>query len=644
MLTAMPRRSLFALLTLLGCTPSEPSSSGERQPAPAAPTNPASPTIEPDVPEPVAAVEPVTTRPASTPTPTPVYVATPGLRAVAMREGSIAISNGVVSIDGEALVIAGGRVERDARRSRGLEPMLPDEYPGHTLAFAGELSPGGLAAMTTTLEFGRGATQHKVYVYEGERWRRRVLERDAIIEYYPSLVERGGALLGMRAYALNPDMPGADDEENPELEAQFYAALGKAKPGFVQLAGAKTTLPSLPKQTYLAQAASSADGTLYAITAPRPKRAYDDETWPDPAWKPVLLVWPPDASEPKQLALPEHVPPDDVPEFTLSSAGDYALLGSVHAEGLPYLAVARGETIERVSAGIEVRANDANMVRSATRAPSGELWVVLGEPGEWSSASPEHELWKRDSGTQTWSRVFLPLLDDPRATTRQAATYYDHYRRRFIPVEYAASTAAPTAKTVAWLDGAAWIVADLGNLLEADTLLMSEVRRSVLYTTHAGSEPLVVLPTQDRMTFEQLAMADQGRAAVPGNEGCREFAFVVAAAVPSTPELAELERGALGLTSTQLDALAALAPIPFAEAATRAARIIAVYVGELPMRGEPSEPLPAREMIVMAEVGDASQVEPLREAVAKIVQVDVRAECRMRAPLRMLWSLPEDGD
>jgi hypothetical protein len=641
----MPRRAVFAMLVALGCTPSEPGSpSVQEAPTPA----PVEPVVAPTTPTPTTPA-PITAT--AEPAPTP-YVATPGLRAVAMREGSITLSGGAVLIDGEALVVRGGRVERDIARSRGLEAMLPDEYPGHTLAFAGALAPGSVAAMTTRVEFGRGATQHTVYVHEGERWRRLALERGAIIEYYPSLFVRGGGLFGMRAYALNPDAPGADDEENYALEQLFDKAIAKAKPGFVQLAGAKTAVPSLPKQVFIAAAASSADGTLYAITQPKPQRASDDADWPDPAWRPTLLMWAPDASEPETLALPDYVFPDDlraeqVPSFTLTSSGDYALIGSLHDDAKPYLAVARGRSIESVAGGLDVGRSTLHGVRSAARAPSGELWLVLGTD---DVSEPEHALWRRDSGTQQWSRVFLPKLDDPRATTQQTAWYYDHDPARFTEVVYTATTDEPIARAVVWLDGAAWIVAELGSVLEAENLLMSEVRRHALYTTHAGTAPLLVLPTQDRMTFEQLALANQGSEAKLGVGDCREISFVVAVTVPNAPDLATLERGALGLTSAQLDALAALPPIaepgePKLDAdgdpiTVADARVRAIQVGELPQLGGPAEP--PREMIVLGVVGEPSQVEPLRAAIAKIVEVEVRAECSVRVPLRSLWVEAED--
>lgn len=566
-----------------------------------------------------------TPSPAATPTPSPAPTPTPPsasppaageavpLRLAALREGHLDLLGGHLLMDGEPLVIVGGRVERGPGFARGLEPMLADELPGRTLAFAGD--PTTRAAVTTELDFMRGATQYRVYVREGDRWAARELAQGDLVEFYPSLVTRGEALLGLQVFGAGSIDTGSEADEDAR-DAATAKALGKGNQGFVQLAGSSAPLPRVPKGTQIGWATSSSDGTLYAVAAGK---------------QATLLVWAPDALEPKSLPLPElgKLGIDD-PHVTLTSAGDHALVGGRSDAGTPYLAVVRGEAIEVVSKGLSTHADG---VLSATRAPSGELWLALGSfDDEGFLMAPEQSLWRRDSGTHAWAPVALPKVSHPHFEGTQGHWFYSPRQNVWSLSELAPSEesgGAPRAYGVAWIAGAAWIVADVGEVAGPVAMLP----RRVAFTSAAGNDPPLVLPAFDRTQLEQLIDRDAAAlaTATPGEGMCETVGFVVEVAVPSTPNLDALALDELGLARARLDAIAAIPDIE--DEPKGNSRVVQTFVGAPVGKVDDAT---ARELIVLVDIGQTKHVEPMREAIAAASEASVRAECTPRDLVRMI--------
>ncbi len=551
------------------------------------------------------------------------------MRIVALREGPIELRGAGVAIDGEPLIIdAEGRLHRDPRLSHGLEPILVDSMVGSTLAFVGD--PNGIAFVTTRLDFNRAATEYKVYAREGASWTRMKLDRGPVLEYYPSLFARGDAIFGLRAYAANPKAEGVDDEENDAFDAKFAAALGKAKPGFVQLAGPSAELPKLAKTTAISQAATTRDGTLYAITQAKPQRSPDDPE--DETWTPSVLVWAPGTTTAKSLALPDYAKPeDDEPHFSLSIAGNHVLIGGMTNDERPYLVVAEGERIELVSEGLPVAASAWSFIRSATRSPTGQIWAVVGDPEheytEWDQRDP---LWTRDPTTKIWTRVELPKVTDPRFGSTEPRWIYSNYDQSWQSAQFEAlADQEPVAAQISWIAGAPWIVATLGDALgeDAGILMMPQLWRHALFTTRAGQDPARILPSFDQMMFEQragLAPAD----AKPGAASCKHLWFVFDLPVPSASDLGALDESAFGLTVAQLDALGEFEGIPDDEG-HGSSRFEQIYVGERDGK---------RELVMLAEADEPDRVGKLLAAITRLTGMTPKVDCRARSLVHMIRS------
>lgn len=581
----------------------------------------------------VETTTPPTPTPTPTPTPPPTLPSTPttapaptpsgdgSLRLAALREGHLDLLGGHLLMDGEPLVIVGGRVERGPGFARGLEPMLADELPGRTLAFAGD--PTTRAAVTTELDFMRGAAQYRVYVREGERWAARELAQGDLVEFYPSLVTRGEALLGLQVFGAGSLDTGSEEDDDARAAAASKA-LAKGNQGFVQLAGSSAPLPRVPKGTQIGWATSSSDGTLYALTLGKP---------------PALLVWAPGAIDPASLVLPELGKIEDASSVSLTSAGDHVLVGA-RSRDMPYLAVVRGETIELASQGLAMPASGVNGVLSATRAPSGELWLALGsdDDDEGYIASPAQPLWRRDSGTHTWLPVALPKVSHPHFEGEQERWFYSPRQNLWSLSELAPSEesgGAPRAYGVAWIAGAAWIVAEVGEVAGPVAMLP----RRVAFTSAAGNDPPLVLPAFDRTQLEQLVERDAAAlaTATPGEGMCETVGFVVEVAVPRTPNLDALALDELGLARARLDAIAAIPDIE--DEPKGNSRVVQTFVG-VPVGKADDEA--ARELIVLVDIGQTKHVEPMREAIAAASEASVRAECTPRDLVRMIADYGED--
>lgn len=639
----MPRRSLVALFALLGCStePTDQQAPATERASASEPANAeagaeaAGEAAKPEAAKPeTAKPEPATPEPA-TPTPTPVVELPPGSpRAVAVREGPIELRGGQIVIDGEPLLVdAQGRVSRDIALGQGLEPMQFDSSVGSTRAFVGD--PKGLAFVTTSLDFNRAASEYKVYERKDGRWKRLDLERGLLVEYYPALFERGGAVFGLRAYAGNPKDEDAvydGGDENPEHTAKLDKAYAKAKRGFAQLAGPSVEAPVLPADVWVADSvAATRDGTLYAVTIPKPRVSFDEPE--DESWTPGVLVWAPTSSAAKRLALPDYVVPSEGedPKFSLAVAGDHALIGGLSEGMQPYLVVAQGETFERVSEGLAPNQREANAVVSATRAPSGAIWAVLGDFNPWAEFEPEHRLWTRDPATKTWSRVELPKLTDPRFVAPRTRWLYSSMEERWVSVELLAnSEGPPVAEQVAWIAGGLWIVADLGDVRDRDgegLMMMSELERKALYTSLTGSErdPLVELPSFDQLVFDHGVSQVQPNAK-PGSKDCEHAWFVFDLPVPSGPELATLDETAFGLSRAQLDALGEIEGIELTDS-YGASSPEQLYVGE--REGK-------RELVLLVSVREASHAAKLEAAVEAATGLRPKLECRPRSLVHMI--------
>ena len=447
-------------------------------------------------------------------------------RLVALREGplSLAVWNDrpYLLANGEPIPIDADRPHPEPNMHAGLRPRTGMySFLNQTLAFGGELD--GAAWVTTVQEHDRAAAEYDVYVREQGRWRRHAIEHGPIVEFYPDYVAREGAVLGLRAHASNPELDvfGFDDD-GPKASAfrrKLDKALDDAAQGFVHLSGpSPAALPKLPPKLIGFAAATATDGTLYALARPR-RTSKEREQGVGEDDEPTLLCWPPGKVDATQLELPG----DPGMQLSLSVAGEHALIGG----GGPYLASAHAGTIELVSLDGLPR---EDMIASAARTPTGELWIVLGD---WNFASGgegiSESLWRRrppsiaaDSSLPSWERVALPTPSGELSTPDERWVFdvldagWDERTRKPITPE-------PAALTVAAAQGQVWIVADVGDVWTDDVTMMA--RHTAVYTTAPGTAPAVTIEPHDRSLVRQYAALEPERK--PGSEHCSYVTLVL---------------------------------------------------------------------------------------------------------------------
>lgn len=498
----MTRLPLLLPLALLACsgTPTDPSASSTGTASEAA-TSPASTSTStsPVAAEPMPVPEPTPT-PSVEPPAAPPAPSNPNttFQLAALREGPVQL---VVS-HGDALLLASGQpipidaqgqLRPDPALAKGLTPRLATYgYMFETIAFGGSLA--GEAWVTTRQEHDRAATEYDVHVLRGGRWQRQALEKGPLVEYYGAYVEIGDALLGLRGYATNPLLDVFESEEESDEAAAFArssaAALAKAKPGFVHLAGpAPLAMPRVPAKHDVIAAVTSDAGTLYALA--RPTGGEPGET--------QLLVWLPGKADAEPLALPGFGS-----DPTLAASGALVLIGDSEQIG-----IVRGsalETIDRSDLPDEV-------VGSLAASPAGDLWVVLGDHPFLGEGDSE-QMWFRPAATPSWTKVELPSPQGPLATPGPRMAW-DPEDEGWSERERDPITSPPMVSSVVFAHGAVWAVADLGQVWDSSLRI---VRRNGVYTTLPGPREVVELEPVDHTQVRQYAALGEGQK--PGSEHC----------------------------------------------------------------------------------------------------------------------------
>lgn len=628
-------RALLILPTLLACSP---------EPTPAAPGPDASASAneigasakaidasvptpgEPSPKGPPPEASPKAPEVTSEPPPSaPVLPATSDtLRLIGMREGRMGLRGGAVVMDGEPLVRTSDSIARGPGFGRGLAPVHRYDDYYSTLDFIGD--PQGVAFVTSaTSEGERAMLDIGVYERKGERWSRLALGEIPLRTYYPSFVRRGEALLGLAGYIVDVEY-GSVDEDG---EVGPPPPRPDPKPAFVHLAGTRGELPKLPKGTYASRAVTTDDGTLYAVTEPPPSQPPDYEE--DEDWRPRLLVWAPNETKPTTLELP-GLETSWTSRLSITAAGEHALIGSMAAEtSRPYLALAKGTTLENIGASFVAPEESWGMVRSATRSPSGEVFMVVGEffiPPEQGG-----NLWRLADGK--WAKLPLPSPASAGVSVPAKRWWYETYSGMWAQTQTApASDREPLALEVDWREGALWVVADLGPAFE-EAREPGMQRRHGLYTNRVGTSAPVWLPSFDALLVERLSEAL--RDAKPGDEGCYGFSLVFDVAIPpelagdlAAGELAAPELAALGLDEAKLTALAS------SSTTDGYSDVRQLYVGEA--IDEPGK----RELVLLVQ-GEADADASLRERVRATLGLTTRADCRPRQLVRMVraFATPE---
>lgn len=530
---------LAALALACSGTPADPAASSTSAAAePSATSTSTSTTGAPLVePPPTPEVEP-------TPTPTPSVEpraaplgpsnASTAFRLIALREGPLTmavwqdqptlLAGGVpIAIDAE------GKPQPQAKLAEGLEPVESMFVPMFdTLAFAGSLD--GEAWVTTRQEYDRAAAEYDVYAWTKGRWKRQKLEQGPVVEFYPAYVERDGALLGLRAYASNPLRDTFEfDDDTPKAERfrkELAAALASAPQGFVHLSGpAPTALPELPRTLELRHAATTRDGTLYALAQPpvTPEQP-DEETGYvfQPPRESVLLVWPPGQRVATEVSL------RGTTSTSMHASGDAVLVGDES------LLVVQGTKVE----SIELRGVPDHGIHSAARSPAGDLWLVVGDYAR-GAGEPEDNVWFRPAptsaaATPSWSRLSLPRPSGPIAAVRERWVWDPENDIGWSKRERAELATIPVAESVFFARDTAWVVADLGSVWGPDHF-MNNPRFVGVFANRPSEVAPVELEALDITQVRQQGVL--AKRLEPGSEKCHFVAVSL-----GSPEQAEAMR------------------------------------------------------------------------------------------------------
>lgn len=599
--------TLLLVPILVACSPDTPPSSQDARPEPTpalAPpereTGTTSGGASPATPgEPAPALAPT---PALEPTPTLEPPKTGAMRLVALREGQLALRGATILMDGEPLVRSGDALSRGPEFGRGLAPVREYGESTATLAFIGD-AQGTAFVTTATAEGERLAYTVRVHERKGERWSERELAQAALTDYYPAYVRRGEAILGLVAHLIDEgygeeygDEEEGDDEGEPAKPPDLSTR-------FVHLAGPREKLPQLPKDTRAEQAVSTSDGTLYALTSPRPAAPPDYAD--DESFRAQLLVWAPGETKAERVDLQGLGDMPYLEQFSLAAADEVALIGSDGAEGQPYLVVATGTQLTMVD--VAIPKSEHGPVSAATRNPSGELWVVVNGV-VWHFA-----------GTR-WDRVALPSAKSSGLAAATKRLHFDSYSDMWVEKAFAPlSDEAPRAVDLAWLGDSLWVVASVGALYDEPFSPMMDKRFGV-FTNLAGERAPTWLPNMDQLAIERLDDALAKAAPGQADETCTTFTLVFDVAVPpGTLELAKL-----GIEAAELDALAS-ATLP---AEHEFARIKQLYLGERAGK---------RELVLLAEGGD-DDVAALQKLVTTATGLATTVDCRPRQLVELVRS------
>lgn len=516
---------------------------------------------------------------------------------IATREGPLDITvwqgQPLLLADGQPISIDGeGRPQADPALGEGLVPRLAT-YANmfETIAYGGSLA--GEAWLTTRQDYERSAADYDVYVRREGRWKRQSIAKGPLVTFHQAYVEREGALLGLLGYASNPardTFEGDDDsDEARRFRAKLVAAIARAPQGFVHLSGpAPMAMPVLPNGLLPYTAGQTRDGTLYALAMP-PDPRDDEARLEQPPPESTLLVWPPDQASATAVALP------GVSSGKLFASGDIVVVS-----GGEDLVLARGTTLEHVSiAGLP-----DDVIRSAASSPGGDLWLVFGDFAHGGEGEPGNFWFRATSLTSnpTWQKLSLPTPSGTLAAASKRWVWAPENLDGWIEREREALEPAPAAEAVVYARGAAWVVADLGEVWADD---MFFVRRVGVFTNRSGAVTPLELEPHDLARVRQLAAL--GKSLRPGSEKCTHVSVVV---------------------GKPADAEAVKAKLAAAEPDTAGIYPGELFVGELAGK---------RELILTIDVEDAGAVEAgLPKLLEQLGLPDAKADCRLRTLVEMI--------
>jgi len=589
-----PPLVVVALALASACSGEPPRTSPE--PAPSSPA-PAVETATKDAPPPTTKpTEPVTPKAAAPPA-SPLHV-------VALREGPIQLmrlgTKAAVVLEGEPLPLVDGVPTRGPSGSRGLPGLGGFDEWITTVAVSGTLDPTGTAWTVTREERERAAPWYRVHRNrnQGQGWEPVDLREGLIAAHHEAYVECGGARFGLLGWSTDPaqDHYSYDDESTPSVAywRTVRRAQSEARRGFVRLEGPEVPVPELPQDVQSLAAVTTSDGTLYALV----DRPEGSETKNE-----LLLVWPPGATKPERVELPEH----GGGEPTLDANGDVALVMGAGEDSTSYLVVIRGTQWERVPVSMPGRSTDASSyIVGAGRAASGELWAAAAgsvlEPGD-------PPVWRKPVDGE-WEAVPLPRFGDA-LFGREPGVAYDlvGYEPNgwysFERAELDERRVVPTPKALTWADGEVWVVLELGPAYDDEQ--ESPTMRHVLLSTRMGAAAPTRLPAPWELYIERHnALGARG---TPGKEGCTRVSLVMSPA---------------SLVDTQPELVAAVR-----DTATDEWSVQHVYVGQLE---------DAEVLVASADVGSPGEAKALQRALAKATGVTPTLDCRIPSFVRMVPS------
>lgn len=605
-------RSSILSLVLAGCSPS---ASETPKPAPAAaspsPASANAATPEPDAPskedtnasnKAPADAKTLAPEPDEPPEPAAAAPKSAGLlHIVAERIGPMDLlqwgDEPILALEGEPLALVDGVPTRRTKGGSGLAPRIWRSLTAPRFSLGGDPQQPGGAWMTSAQHFDRTASVYKVYERVAQGWRALDLRKGLLVAYYSDYVERDGALLGLKAWASDPQQAHPEwDDSSPRAKKyrkRVERAFARAKPAWIRLAGAEVDTPKLPEGVHPLRAVSTDDGALHALA----RIEHEDDS------RLVMLVWPQGSTEATQVKLPGALDPSF--ELAMATSGSWALLWGLERDDegkqQSYLAVGRGTTWERVAIELPDRSDDApkNLV-GAARTPEGELWIARGDP--WRLEDNEPSIWRKPV-EGPWEAVPYPETD---AVPTSRAKQWVH--RSFLSpgglwahVEPRAVNVPPAHPTgLLWADDAVWIVLDVGEAYVGDEI---PLRRTLLLTTKATDHPVVELPSAAQIDLERHN--ERAKTLKVGDYGCEEPSLLLGT-VPEQQQQKALADKLLSIDSVD--------------------PIRQVYMGTL----DGAEVLVAPINVISSEVA------AMKKAVAKITDRPFQIDCRIPPLVRMV--------
>ena len=579
-------------------------------------------------PEVSAPVEPAPTQ--SIPHPLPWAVdpapAVALLHPIAFREGRIELATwddqAFALIEGEPIrLVAGQPVQREPALALGLAADKASLESTHELiAFGGSLDADPTAHVVYAEHFERSSSEYFAYARAADRWQALALEsrgKDPRIEtHFGAIVERDGALLGLRRPVIRSELWDWGDADDPSMDKQLQKLgreLAKMPRGFVVLAGSLPRVPTLPRGWDASDAVSLADGTIVALGF-RHRTSIDGEHGPA-----RTLSWAPGEIEVEFHELPNLVDPS-IHALGIWATGDVVLVGGLRdipgGDDQPYLAT-RERDGSWTELALELPIAVHERVASATVTPDGELWIVTGD-WNYASEQPCACLWRKPVDG-VWERVELA----PFSRFRDGEQRWAHLLSEQTWIEVPSGSVPrlyPAARRVLWAGGAIWVSAELGPSYPTARERPLADARTVLFSSVPVETPHELIAT-DKLFDERVDRRVKTANFTPGSDDCRTFHMVVTDD-PDGSGQAIYERLLARLEQLE-DAATIERDDGWASAST-------VYVGELDGR---------TQLIIEANSWNPASAVALADGFAQVLERPLALDCRPRALIRMVAPL-----